>query len=241
MRTDDLIITIAYFSIPVQLLVSLFHYPRLAAMPLKIVLLLVLFALFIFLCGAGHLMRSIGMTDVYFNILNGLTAAISLTTALYLLPLVPNMMSTIDKSLQDLKHQEELAESKRKLVTFMAFLCHELRNPLFAITSNLEFALDEEMSAEQERALSVIKESTNLMLRLVNDVLDLSKLESGKLELEERDFDIREMMLNIASITDTQIQLKHGGAVQFKFKMSPDVPQIVRGDSVRILQIGETQ
>lgn len=241
MRIDDLIITVAYFSIPVQLLASLCRYPRLAgAMPLKIVGLLVLFALFIFFCGVGHLFRCIGWSDVYFDLLNWTTAVISLITALYLVLYVPNLMSAIDSSLRDVKkHQKETEESERKLLTFMSFLCHELRNPLFAISSNLEFALDEEMTEEQEKALTSINQSTNLMLRLVNDVLDLSKLESGKLEIEERDFDIREMMQNIAAITDTQVQLKHGDDVQFKFEMSPDVPQIVRGDSVRILQIGE--
>jgi MFS superfamily sulfate permease-like transporter len=129
MRVDDLIISIAYFSIPVQIVVSLYHYPRLASMPPQIFLLSVLFALFIFCCGAGHLMRCLGQTDtVGFSVMNGITACVSLVTAVYLLPLVPSLMSNLDSSLQSLVQlNEETAESKRKLFTFMAFLCHEIR------------------------------------------------------------------------------------------------------------------
>lgn len=166
MRIDDLIITIAYFSIPVQLLVSLYHYPRLAAMPWTISVLCILFALFIFLCGGGHLLRCLGKTDgLVFEVLNGLTAAISMITALYLLPMIPSLMN-----LQDRKLEKE-TETKRKLMTFMSFLCHEIRNPLFAVTSSVDFLKDEKMTVEQEQSLTSIKQSARLMLRLVNDVL----------------------------------------------------------------------
>jgi signal transduction histidine kinase/ActR/RegA family two-component response regulator len=120
-------------------------------------------------------------------------------------------------------------ESRRKLITFMAFLCHEIRNPLFAITSTLSFLEDEQLTENQDRALRSLGQSTN-------DVLDISKLESGKLELEERDFGLREMLQNVANSTQTQMEQKHGG-VDFRFFMAQDVPETVRGDSVRILQI----
>ena len=88
LRIDDLLITIAYFSIPVQLVFSLYQYPRLAQMPLRILVLCILFALFIFLCGAGHLMRCLGRADTStFVALNAMTSFISMLTALYLLPL----------------------------------------------------------------------------------------------------------------------------------------------------------
>ena len=108
-------------------------------MPLSILLLVILFALFVFLCGAGHLLRCMGATQTtaYF-VVNTITAAVSLTTALYLLPLIPSLMSSLDKNLQDLvTMNKETEESKRKLMTFMAFLCHEIRNPLFIITSTI--------------------------------------------------------------------------------------------------------
>jgi signal transduction histidine kinase/ActR/RegA family two-component response regulator len=235
----DLIITVAYFSIPLQLLVSLWQYPRLAAMPNKIVALLVLFALFIFLCGTGHLLRCLGKTDTdFFYCNNILTAFISLATALYLLPLIPNLFGMIDQSIKDsIKQNAEIAESQAKLLSFMAFLCHEIRNPLFAITSSAEYLIDTEMAEEQAIAVGSISDSSLLMLRLVNDVLDISKINAGKLEFEDRDFDLHRLLASLKVNTQLQIQQKHGDKVKLDFEVSKDVPQNVFGDSTRMLQI----
>jgi signal transduction histidine kinase len=238
----DLIISIAYFSIPVQILVSLWHYPRMAVMPLSILVLLVLFALFIFLCGAGHLLRCIGKaseTTIYL-IVNRLTAFISIITALYLLPLIPSVMSMMDEGIQSLTRlNAETEESKNQLLTFMAFLCHEIRNPLFAITSTLSFLEDdhEVLTREQSDDVNSIRHSSQLMLRLVNDVLDLHRIESGKLTLEERCFDVTEILRHVASSVEIQIRQQHAnGAVTFIFSLCPTVPRYICGDSVRLLQ-----
>ena len=98
----DLVITVAYFSIPLQIVFSLYQYPRLAEKTLqtkKIAILLVLFALFIFLCGTGHLLRTMNKGDTeLFQIVNILTAIISPMTALYLIPFVPNLLITLDQT-----------------------------------------------------------------------------------------------------------------------------------------------
>jgi signal transduction histidine kinase len=179
----------------------------------------------------------LGKSGPHFELINWATAFISAATALYLIPLVPNLMGTFEKNLTDLELKEKIEESHRKLMTFMAFLCHEIRNPLFAITSTIDFMEDYQLTEEQERSLTNIKQSTNLMLRLVNDVLDLSRLESGKFELEEINFDVREMMQNLAAITETQIRVKHHDAVEFRFHLDASVPRIVCSDSCRILQV----
>ncbi|KAL3810520.1 hypothetical protein ACHAXA_001872, partial [Cyclostephanos tholiformis] len=93
------IITISYFSIPVQILVGLWKFPRVTRRATKqVVILLVLFALFIFLCGAGHLLRCLGRIDTnFFHILNILTAAVSFLTSIYLLSFVPILLDGADK------------------------------------------------------------------------------------------------------------------------------------------------
>jgi signal transduction histidine kinase len=220
----DLIITVAYFSIPAQLLVSLWRYPRLAAMPYKIIVFFVLFALSIFFCGLGHLLRYLGKADTYFFYCNNILAAfISLVAALYLLPLLPNLLGIIDQSISDsIQHNKEIAESKAKLLTFMAFLCHEIRNPLFAITSSAEFLADTKMTEEQAIGVGSISDSSLLMLRLVNDVLDLSKIDAGKLELEDRDFDLLRLLKNLEVNMRLQIEQKHGNKVKLDFEVSKD-------------------
>lgn len=237
LRNDDLIITIAYFSIPVQMIVSLWRYPRLNTMPWRVRGIMVLFALFIFLCGAGHLLRCTRMTDtVLFEYVNAFTALISLVTALYLLPFVPDLMSRLDDNIQELtKLNKDLRESKQHLMTFMAFLCHEIRNPLFAITSSITFLGDDPLE-DQAAAVELknIGQSADLMLRLVNDVLDIAKLEAGKMELEEHVFDLSVLLQGVSSSMHSHIKSPN---VQFSAQISSKVPQKARGDSVRILQV----
>jgi hypothetical protein len=132
LKGADLIIFLAYFSIPVQILFALYKYPRVASMPKSIYLMLVLFALFIFCCGTGHLLRCLDLQGtVTFNYVNVFTAVVSLATTVYLIPLVPVALTRLDNSLiEELQiFNAETVESKRKLFTFMTFLCHEIRNP----------------------------------------------------------------------------------------------------------------
>jgi signal transduction histidine kinase len=75
------------------------------------------------------------------------------------------------------------------------------------------------------------------MLRIVNDVLDISKLESGKLELEERDFDLIQLLDGIANSMKTHITQTHKEPVDFVYHIESNVPQIICSDSVRLLQI----
>ena len=186
--------------------------------------------------------------------MNTLTAFISLATSLYLLPLVPSLMSSLDENLQSLKYlNQELEASKQKLITFMAFLCHEIRNPLFVITSNLTFLDDahcqtnvrspgrqdddEHQDDEQVQALEAINQSADLMLRLVNDVLDIGKLESGKLELQEHDFELRKTLESVGASMERFVKRKHGENVTLITRIEDNVPRLAYADSVRLLQI----
>lgn len=110
---SDFFITIAYFSIPLQILVALCKFPRLTRQATKrVVILLILFALFIFLCGAGHLIRCIGLGDTtLFNIVNALTAVISLLTAVYLLPFVPHLLEGADRMYLEATTSKRIIES----------------------------------------------------------------------------------------------------------------------------------
>jgi signal transduction histidine kinase/ActR/RegA family two-component response regulator len=223
-------------------------------MPWYIVLLIVLFALFVFLCGAGHLLKCLGMTaTAAYKVVNTTTAFISLSTAIYLLPMIPFLMNSLDHNMQELRRQHEATqESKRRLQTFMAFLCHEIRNPLFIITSTISFLEDssfEEVDEETASSLGLIKQSSELMLRLVNDVLDISRLESGKVEVEKHDFDLHETLEGAITSARAHIREQHAKNVKngtttsdqalvgFRFHIDPDVPKLAHGDQVRVLQV----
>lgn len=75
------------------------------------------------------------------------------------------------------------------------------------------------------------------MFRLVNDVLDLSKLDSGKLQLECREFDLHSLLKGLGDNMARQVERKHPGAVRLECQWGETVPQYVMGDSVRMLQI----
>lgn len=112
MRTEDLIISVAYFSIPLQLVAALTYYPRLRSMPLPILGLFILFALFILCCGTGHVLRCVGLADSHiFFIVNWITAIVSITTAVSLLPMVPSLMSELDEGLERLRKLDEVSQS----------------------------------------------------------------------------------------------------------------------------------
>lgn len=233
MRWDDLIITVAYFSIPLLMVVALLQYPKLRLMPLSVRALTILFALFIFFCGTGHLFRCMEITSgPVFDALNASTAAVSLLTSLYMTYMVPRLFASLEAAL------DAESRSKKTVMTFMSFLCHEIRNPLFAITSTLTFMGDDKtMSKDQKESIKCIEQSVDLMLRLVNDVLDISRLESGKLQLEQRRFDLISLVNGIAASFRTTVNRQHLGAVDFKVKIEKDVPRIVMGDAVRLLQM----
>jgi signal transduction histidine kinase len=230
MRLGDFVIAIAYFSIALQILVSLYRYQRLAWAPKDVLVLLVLFVLIFFLCGAGHLLRCMGWADTStFQALNMMTGFITLATALYFPLQLPHLSASLD-GLQDLvKLKEEAAESKRQLMTFMSFLCHELRNPLFAITSSISFLEDEHMSPEQEKGLSLISQSAALMSRLVNDVLDIRKLELGKLEIEDHVFDLHNMLEGIKRSSCADAQQRHLDSVSVRTSIARELPRTVCG------------
>jgi len=107
--TTDAIITIAYFSIPIQLMMSLYKFPRLTRAPIHLVILFVLFALFILCCGCGHLLRCMDWSNgTLFTVVNFITAIVSMSTSLYLLPLIPTLCSEIDHTLVKFRRSESI-------------------------------------------------------------------------------------------------------------------------------------
>jgi signal transduction histidine kinase/DNA-binding response OmpR family regulator len=229
-------VTGSYIFIPLQFCRCLSRSPHTRNMPWRLLFCLILFAFFFFLCGTAHFLLAMRMGDTaVFTCVQWGNAVVSTVTAIYLIPLMPDMFLLLDTAVNNL--QNETQESKSKLFTFMAFLCHEIRNPLFAITSSAECLHDTPLTQEQLEEVTSIGDSSLLMLRLVNDVLDLSKLDSGKLQLECREFDLHSLLKRLADNMARQVQRKHQGAVQMQFLLEDTVPQFVLGDSVRILQI----
>jgi len=117
---------------------------------------------------------------------------------------------------------------------FLANMSHEIRTPLNGVLAMTEVMAMGELSAAQRERLSVIRESGGLLLSVLNDVLDLSKIEAGRLDLMERDFDLASLALSVRESYATQARAKN---LEFGVFVAPEALGSWRGDADRLRQI----
>ncbi|CAA2935153.1 histidine kinase 1 isoform X2 [Olea europaea subsp. europaea] len=118
---------------------------------------------------------------------------------------------------------------------FLANMSHELRTPMAAVIGLLDILLSDDcLTNEQYAMITQIRKCSNALLRLLNNILDLSKVESGKLVLEETEFDLGRELEGLIDMFSVQC-INHN--VETVLDISDDMPKVVRGDSGRIVQI----
>lgn len=118
---------------------------------------------------------------------------------------------------------------------FLANMSHELRTPMAAVIGLLDILIcDECLTTEQISTVSQIRHCSTALLRLLNNILDLSKVESGKLVLEESEFDLGRELEGLVDMFSVQC-IDHN--IEAVLDLADDMPRIVRGDSARVVQI----
>jgi|GEM_PF-3086553 len=134
-----------------------------------------------------------------------------------------------------LKQDRDVAEiANRKKSDFLAMITHEIRTPLTGILGLTELLLRGSLNAEQAKYLNIIKSTANLQMHIINDILDLSKIENGKLILEKSEFHLPQLIEEVTRSFEWQILEK-----KLKMSVSFDagLPEKFSGDSLRIKQI----
>ena len=130
--------------------------------------------------------------------------------------------------------KKEAEQASRQKSQFLANMSHEIRTPLNAITGFISLLHEKETDAEKIKYLQVIKSSSDSLLQIISDILDISKIESGKLEIENISFNPYKNFINVAEIFQEKAAQK---GVVLKIHYSHKVPEILFSDVHRIKQI----
>ncbi len=137
--------------------------------------------------------------------------------------------------LGNLHRAKEAAEAASQAKSdFLASMSHEMRTPLHAILGLAECMGESELPQEQRGLLRSLRGAGQSLLHLVNDILDLSKVEAGQLTLEKADFSLREVIERVQSLLTPQARSK---GLTFSCSVAPEVPDSLSGDPLRLAQV----
>lgn len=156
--------------------------------------------------------------------------------------IIQEQQENYSKTLEaEIQHQtKELLLAKQKAeeastakTNFLASMSHEIRTPMNAVIGFTNLLLESTLSDEQEKYAQIIKKSGISLLDIINDILDLSKVEAGRVSLENNSFDIRETVKQTCSLVKHRI----APAVTLTTDIAPEIPQFLIGDAGKVQQI----
>ena len=144
-------------------------------------------------------------------------------------------ISVYHSMISEINRQKEIAEQASKAKsTFLSDMSHEIRTPINAITGMVAIAQGTDNAEKIQDCLYKVNTASHQLLSILNDVLDMSKIEANRMELSIETFDLSAMLFNLKSIIETSASVKKQN---LEITVADDVPRFVAGDEMRLSQI----
>jgi signal transduction histidine kinase/ActR/RegA family two-component response regulator len=243
---SDALIALAYLTIPVTLI---YFIRKRRDMPFDWVF--IAFGVFILACGSTHIadIWVVWYPDYVLSVsLKAITAVASVVTAIMLVRLIPfalripspAQLAAVNAELrqanEDLRAAMERAEvANRAKSAFLAAMSHELRTPLNAVLGYAQILKrDKSLTPPQQTGISTIQQGGQHLLALINDVLDLSRVEAGKMEFHPKPVRLGELLTVVADIMRVRVEQKH---LHFELELVAGLPVAVDVDETRLRQV----